>query len=227
VEKSQSNTPSHLVRYEAARSALAEACRVDEVKDIHDKAVAMQVYARQAKDRALIDHATEIRLRAERRAGELLRDMAQAGERAVRKNMKSQPATSKLSDLNINKSQSSRWQKLADVSTNDFEDLVTKAQQKACAAVDRAQQPKPKPPKPKAKPEPKPKPRRKQPGGNGADVAAACIAEVAAIVSIAIPKISAGARSAFLDELRRTVRTIVAEATARDADTNHWEETTH
>jgi hypothetical protein len=216
---------SDLVKYNAAKRALAEVDRIDEVKEIRGKAVAMRIYAMQARDRGLIDHATEIHLRAERRAGELLKDMAQAGERAVRKNMKSQPATSKLSDLNINKSQSSRWQKLADVSTDDFEELVTKAQQKACAVVDRAQQPKPKPkpPKPKSKPEP----RRKQPGGNGADVAAACIAEVAAIVRIAIPKISAGGRAAFLDDLRKTVRTIVAEATARDAETDQWEETTH
>jgi hypothetical protein len=211
-----------LANYNAAKRALSLAVTIDEVKDIHDKAVALRTYAMQAKDRELIDRATEIRLRAERRAGELLKDMAQAGKRAVRKNMKSQPATSKLSDLNLNKSQSSRWQKLADVPPDDFEELVANAQQKAGAAVDRAQQPKPKP-----EPKPKPKPKRKQPGGNGADIAAACIAEVAAIVRIAIPKISAGARSAFLDDLRKAVRAIVAEATARDADTDHWEETAH
>src|SRR6516165_3483368 len=118
-----------LARYDAACRALAAAHRVDEVKTIRDKAVAMQAYAKQAKDTTLITQATEIRMRAERRAGELLIEMAELGERDSGKGnrnpvLKSQAATPKLADLGITKTQSSRWQRLGALSEEGFEQKV-------------------------------------------------------------------------------------------------------
>jgi len=62
----------NLVRYETACRALAEAKQVDEVKDLRDKAEAMRIYAMQAKNKSLEVDAAEIRIRAERRLGEMI-----------------------------------------------------------------------------------------------------------------------------------------------------------
>jgi hypothetical protein len=124
-----------LVKYTAARKALAAAHRVDEVKSIRDKAVAMQAYAKQAKDHELVGWATEIRLRAERRAGELLKQMAVRGERDRGKGgdrkSQSQPVTVKLRDLGIEPMQASRWQRAADLSEAAFERKVERATKKS------------------------------------------------------------------------------------------------
>lgn len=53
---------------------------MDEAKEIRDKALAVAAYARQAQDRDMILWATEIKFRAERRTGELLRETAEAGQ---------------------------------------------------------------------------------------------------------------------------------------------------
>lgn len=65
-----------LVRYEAMCTAIAECHRVDEATNIRDKARALQVYYQQANNTEAERKALDIRLRAERRAGELLKELA-------------------------------------------------------------------------------------------------------------------------------------------------------
>ncbi len=59
--------------YVAAKQALAECDRVDECKDMADKAAALASYAKQAEDDELMNYAKRIRARATRRCGELLK----------------------------------------------------------------------------------------------------------------------------------------------------------
>ena len=60
-----------LVRYDAMCRAIAEAHVIDEVKDIRDKALALEVYYRQAKNIENECRAAEIRVRAEKKAAQL------------------------------------------------------------------------------------------------------------------------------------------------------------
>jgi len=62
----------NLVKYDAACRAIAEAKAVDEVKLIRDKAAAIAAAARVAKNHGLEIDAAEIRIRAERRLGEMI-----------------------------------------------------------------------------------------------------------------------------------------------------------
>lgn len=116
-----------LIKYETARAALAEAHRVDEVKDIRDKAEAMAAYARQAKDSELIQYATEIKVRAERRCGELLARTAETGERAARGKPSEMSHASTLSDMGLTRDDSSRYQQLAAMPAEHFETAVATA----------------------------------------------------------------------------------------------------
>jgi hypothetical protein len=60
-----------LVHYDAMCREIEAAHRIDEVKDIRDKAVALELYARQAQDLELERKCAAIRYRAERRCGKL------------------------------------------------------------------------------------------------------------------------------------------------------------
>lgn len=118
-----------LVKYEAARQALAEANSVDEVKDIRDKAAAVLAYGKQAKDTDLMSWAAEIKVRAERRAGQLLKEMDMAKPPGINQHKvdRSHDATDPptLSEMGLDKSQSSRWQKIAAIPEDKFDEMVS------------------------------------------------------------------------------------------------------
>ena len=111
----------NLVRYEAARVALKEARRVDEAKDIHDKAEAVRAYARQVNDTEMVSWASEIKLRAMRRMGELLKNGQAAGEIATAHRPKEVSGMATLKGLGVTRDASSLSQKIAAVPQEEFE----------------------------------------------------------------------------------------------------------
>jgi N6-adenosine-specific RNA methylase IME4 len=131
-----------VVKYEAARRALAAAHDVDEVKNIHDMAAAAQEYARQAKDSEMIGWATEIRKRAERRLGQVMEEQKAAGQRTKQGGDKRSKAARgplirpTLADTGIDKHLADRARKAAAMTAEKFEIVARKSAAAAVAAAD-------------------------------------------------------------------------------------------
>jgi hypothetical protein len=115
---------SYLSNISQARAQLAKANSITEVLDIRDKAEAIRVYIKAAGEGLDSQNlAAEIKLRAERKAGELLAAMEKA-KPGPKKDRSHDVTELKLEDLGISKMQSSRWQKEASVDECTFETLV-------------------------------------------------------------------------------------------------------
>jgi N6-adenosine-specific RNA methylase IME4 len=117
-----------LAAYDEACRAVAAAKTVDAVKGLRDKNEAMRIWARQAGNRELEVDCAEIRVRAERKLGELLIEAKKAGQVYRGKDRKvtdtAAPARVELQAVGIDKKLSMQAQRLAAVPPRIFESLV-------------------------------------------------------------------------------------------------------
>ena len=107
----------------SARSQIEKASSIQELKGLRDKAEAIRIYSRQRDECLSIQNAAaEIKLRAERRMGELLAKNVRRG------GAKSRPVT--LAELGVSKMESSRWQAEAKVPEKKFEQFVAERKER-------------------------------------------------------------------------------------------------
>jgi N6-adenosine-specific RNA methylase IME4 len=123
-----------LMKYDAACQALAAAHAVDEVKEIHDRAVAISSYARQAKNKKLEIEASEIRFRAERRLGEMMAQQRESyglneGGRPPKTGCKPDPVFT-LGEVGIDKHLADRARKYAACPNDHFEKLMAERRER-------------------------------------------------------------------------------------------------
>lgn len=144
---------TQLALFAVAKEALAEAVKVDEVKDVRDQAERIRLYGQQANDRTIIADATEIIMRAERRLGELLRSAHETGQLGIGRPSRSnvdegeeapteeetetveivRPQRVTLAEAGISKKLSTRSQKFAAVDETAFEAALRTARDKILA----------------------------------------------------------------------------------------------
>ena len=106
------------VLLEEARTRIERAQSVQELKTYRDQAEAMRQFARQRDaSLAILNTAAEVKLRAERRMGEMLSCELQHGG-----SPKSRPVT--LDELGVSRMESSRWQQESAVPEEVFEEFL-------------------------------------------------------------------------------------------------------
>lgn len=119
--------------YNDAKRALAAIARVDIAKDYRNKAIALEVYAMQAKDAELIAPAVKMRKHAERRIGQIIIAESKAGKLAKPtggKRVKGQRVSKKpddiptLADRGVDKNLADRARKAAKMGDEKFDKLV-------------------------------------------------------------------------------------------------------
>ena len=118
-----------LMHFNKARQELELAKNIDEIKDIRDKAEALRAYAKQAGySLEMQNQCAEIKIRAERKAGEMLAETElDKGGRPSENHLHDVSGLPKLKELGIAEIQSHRWQKIASIPEDKFEEHIKEA----------------------------------------------------------------------------------------------------
>lgn len=142
--KSPKTEITGLPQYDQMISLIETCYEVDEVKELRDQSMALETYAKQALNTHAERQAIEIRIRAERRAGELLKPLDR-GDRGgntgknqfaeyERQTVHAEPIASPFQQAKqsagISDTQAKRWQTLADIPVKDFEQALREPDRK-------------------------------------------------------------------------------------------------
>jgi len=121
-----------LILWDKMKYAIAECHSVDEIAQLRNQAEAYRYALKQAKESPeVIRKAEEIKLRAERRAGELLKETVKPGN----PQLSTDTTIEKLPELGITRDQSSRWQKIASIPEEKFENFLSVQKELSTAGV--------------------------------------------------------------------------------------------
>lgn len=131
-----------IIKYDEACRAVAACVTAPEAKNLYNKATAVKVYARQAKNKQLEADAFEIRKRAERRLGEIMAEQPKAqGARESGTNrgttrVSEKPAS--LADAGIDKNLADRARKSCAIEPGEFEALIARGREDIYRSAERA-----------------------------------------------------------------------------------------
>jgi len=116
---------NQIVPIEKLEAKIRTSKDIVELKDIHDKAEAIREYVGKfEKNFTKQNKYAELKIRAERRCGEILAtEIKHGGDRKS----KSRFHGKTLKDFGIHKNQSRRWKIIAQLAEKEFEDFIAQA----------------------------------------------------------------------------------------------------
>lgn len=120
-------TQASLIKLDQATRMLAELRNIDDAAKLIDLAEAARVYARQVGlGLEAQNHAAEIKIRAQRKAGEILdkMDKAKGGEQYHSTGSSIEPVVETYDELGIDKHDASIWQTIAKMPEDEFEQSI-------------------------------------------------------------------------------------------------------